>query len=41
MSVTMGAHAEKTPKEVIKVFKLPETNDLVSVGATGAIRLWM
>ena len=40
-SVTMGAHAEKTPKEVIKVLKLPETNDLVSVGASGFIRLWM
>jgi hypothetical protein len=37
----MGAHAEKTPKEVIKVLKLPETNDLVSVGASGIIRLWM
>jgi hypothetical protein len=37
----MGAHADKNPKEVKKVFKLPETNDLVSVGASGTIRLWM
>jgi len=37
----MGAHAEKNPKEVRKVLKLPETNDLVSIGAGGTIRLWM
>ena len=37
---TMGGHNEKTPNDIVFVFALPNTLDLVSVGAGGHCRLW-